>query len=94
MKLINTNRFYLPVVGDPKGWLHLASIQDGLREYMCFINTHTQEVFVESITGGHLEQIEDDSLAEALYQFLDQNGILDRSKPLLPDKEWLYKGKV
>jgi len=93
VKLINTNRFYLPCPQDPKGWLHLATIQDSVREYMCFVETCTQKVFIESITGGSLEFIQDDSKVEEINEFLKFHNILDRSLPLLPDKEWYNAGK-
>ena len=100
MKLINTNRFFLP--GSNKRGLHIATIQRNLREYMCFalfdspLITGTPsppfQIYIEEVTGGHLERIEDDSLAESIHSFLTEKHILDASKPLLPDSFWLSAG--
>lgn len=83
MKLTDTNRFYL--TGTPA--LHLATIQDNLQEYICF---HLGgQIYIETISGGHLERIASDSLIEELTNFLTYHGVLDSRKPLLPDEEWL-----
>jgi hypothetical protein len=89
VKLIDTNRYYLK--GTNREWLHIATVQDSLKEYICFTNVKTKQVFIESITGGHLEYIPDDALAQELNDFLVFNGVLDMSKPLLPDTEWYKK---
>ena len=91
MRLISTNRYYLP--GTANRFLHLATIQYGLREFMCFNDIQTQKTYIEEITGGHLSFIEDDSLAEALTNFLTEQKVLDINKPTIPDKQWLYNGK-
>lgn len=89
MKLIDTNRTYLPVQGASKRWLHLATVHDGVREFMCFADRVSNQIYIEEITGGHLSRIEDDSLAEALADYLRDKGILDVNKPTLADSEWL-----
>lgn len=88
-RLLNTNRFYLPGTGGE--YLHLASISYGLKEYMCFANTRTQEIYIEAITGGQLEFIEDNSLVESIAKFLEDKQVTLMSKPLLPDKVWYKK---
>jgi hypothetical protein len=57
---------------------------------MCFTDLNTQFTYVEEITGGSLQRIEDDKYAEALENFLHEKGVLDLGKPSLPDSEWLY----
>lgn len=89
MRLSNTNRFWLP--GTNNKALHLATILDGLREYMCFFLDG--KVYIEQITGGSLEFIEDDSLAEELTNFLCENKVLEANKPILSDDVWLNMGK-
>lgn len=91
MKLADSNRFYLP--NTHKQYLHLATVQDGLREYLCFANVRTQQIYIEEVTGGQLEFIEDDQRAAALHDFLVECGVLVMNKPLLPDKEWYSLGK-
>lgn len=90
MKLIDTNRYFLKGTNDR--FLHLASIQDGLQEYICLYDVHTTQMYIERITGGHMEFIEDDSLAAALEHFLRRHGVLDISNPTIPDSDWLRRG--
>jgi hypothetical protein len=72
MKLINTNRFYLK--GTNNQFLHIATVQDGLHEYMAFYDCINKKLYLESIDGGKLEYIEDDQLAKDLADFLfDKN---------------------
>ena len=93
MKLANTNRFFLDVQNAPRTYLHLATIFEGVKEYVCFADVKKQIVYIEEATGGHFERIEDDSLAEGIHNFLVDRKVLDMSKPLLPDKEWYNVGK-
>ena len=85
MKLLNSNRFYLP--GQTE-FLHLASVSDGVKEYICFANVHNQKVYIEDISNGSPSFIEDDFLVEAIADFLTRKKVLDLSKPLLPDDIW------
>ena len=85
-RLSNTNRFYLP--GTQNRALHLATIIDGLREYICF--AFGGQIYIEEITGGVGPfRIEEDQIAEDIHNFLTEEGVLDAGKPLLPDNEWL-----
>ena len=88
MKLISKDRYYLK--GTQNQFLHLATVHDSVREYMCFANVVTRQIYIEEITGGggpHF--IDDDSLALAIQQFLEDRGVLDMTKPLMSDHEWL-----
>lgn len=89
MKLVNTNRFIL--AGTNNRFLHVATIVDGLHEFMCMYDLYTQKLYIEEITGGHLEFIQDDALANALAEFLRESGVLDANKPMLPDNQWLLQ---
>lgn len=91
MKLINSNRYSL--AGTNGVWLHLATVAEGVREFMCFTQVKTRKVYIEEITGGNLQFIEDDALAEGIHNFLTERGVLDMAKPLLPDDKWLRKKK-
>lgn len=92
MQLADTNRFFLE--GTNKQFLHIATVLEGVREYMCFANVNTNEVYIEEVTGGHLEFIEDDALATALHDFLVDRKVLLMDKPLLADNDWLRRGKT
>lgn len=91
MKLIDSNRYYLP--NTKKQYIHLATVQNQLREYICFAHVPTQKVYIEEVTGGQLEFIRDDGLAQGLHDFLTEQRVLDINRPLLPDKEWYALGK-
>jgi len=42
---------------------------------MYFKDKLEHRVYIEEITGGHLERIEDDSLWNSLKEFLDEKGL-------------------
>lgn len=87
MKLVNSNRFYL--AGTNKRFLHLATVHNGVREYMCFADRSTRRIYIEEITGGNLQFVDDDMLVHDISNFLKEKKILDISKPLFSDNEWL-----
>lgn len=78
IKVVNSSVF--PLNGTNGRYVHLASMHKGLREYMCFIDKRLQRVFIEQISGGHLEFIEDQQLAEELAAFLQERGLLSMSR--------------
>jgi len=81
--LSDTNRFYLK--GTPA--LHLATVLDGLKEYICFYLNGN--IYIEEITGGHLEYIKDEEKVDEIRHFLEEAKVLDATRPLLPDDVWL-----
>lgn len=92
MKLTDTNRYFLNTPIQPRRFLHLATIQDGLRDYICLFDTLEKKTYIEDFTGGFGPNfIEDDLLAEELVAFLKEHKVLDVSKPILSDREWLWK---
>jgi len=72
-KLLDSNRFYLQ--GTNQRFLHLASIIRGIREYIFFLDMQTSQSYIEEITGGDLEKIEDDELWDALANFIKEKKI-------------------
>ena len=65
--------------------MHLATVKDGLfSEYICFLNTHTDQVYVEEVrlsqkkdrTFADLIYIEDNNLHKKLISFLIKEGII------------------
>lgn len=74
-KIISTDKFYLAVPNDPGRWKHLASITLGVREFVFLEDTRDGRRYIEEITGGHLEKIDDDPLWHALMQFIDNSGL-------------------
>ena len=64
--------------------MHLATVHDNFREFMCFIDKQTQKVYIEEISGGSLQFIEDDQLAHELAAFLTMHKVLDVTKEILP----------
>lgn len=87
MKLTDTNRFYMP--GQTR-FLHLATVQDNCKEFICMFDLQDKQMYIEEITGGHLETIKDDVLFESVYKFLEEKTIIDMGRPMIPDKEWYY----
>lgn len=49
---------------------------------MCVIDQRTGKVYIEEISGGSLEFIEDDPLAQGIRDFLDSEGVLDPRRVL------------
>ncbi len=88
-KLLNSNRYYLP--NTDNRFLHLATVHHSVREYICFADTKTQNIYIEEITRGILQWISDDKLVESNSSFLTEKNGLDISKPLLEDKDWLHR---
>lgn len=88
-KLVDSNRYYLANTNDR--FLHLGSAHYGLREYMCFADRMTSQIYIEEITGGSMQFIDDDSLAQGLSDFFTEVGVLDLKKPLIPDAQWYKK---
>jgi hypothetical protein len=83
MQVTDTRRFVLE--GTNRVWLHLGTIQHNLREYMCLANRITKKIYIEEISGGHLEFIWDDSLVLELSNLFREAGCTDMTKPLVPD---------
>lgn len=78
-KLSDDSIFVLP---GQLTFLHLATIHYGVREYMCVVDQRTNKVYIEEISVGTLEFIEDDSLAQGIRDFLDDKGVLDPRRVL------------
>lgn len=76
--VVNTNIFELP--GTNGRFVHLASVHNGVREFMCFLDALSQKCYIEEITGGSLTFIEDDNLAFDLAKFCDDKGFTDMKK--------------
>jgi hypothetical protein len=75
MKLLDTNRYYLK--GTSNKFLHIATIEYGIREFMCFFEVIENKLFIEECTGGNLQFIDDDDLATELSNFLFHKGTTD-----------------
>lgn len=88
-KLTDTNRFALK--GTNGRFVHLATIHRGVREFMCFADKTTAQIYIEEISGGQLVFIADDSLAQGLSDFLNEAGVLNLTKPIIPDSQWYIK---
>lgn len=73
--LVDSNVFALP--GTSRRYFHLATVHMGLREFICFLDALTQQCYVEEITGGQLNFIEEEELATDLTRFLEEKGITD-----------------
>jgi hypothetical protein len=67
----------------------MASVTEGLREYMCFVDMTNQKCYIEEMIGGHLAYIEDDSCVEEIANLLTEKHILDMKYGIAaPDKQY------
>ena len=60
-------------------WIHLATIQRGLKEYMAFRHMNSHKTYIELVNPqepGLLQKIEEDSEWLDIAQFLKDAGIL------------------
>lgn len=73
-KLIDTNRYFLE--GTRNNFIHIASIGRGLREFVLLLERSTKKVYLNEITGGNLEYIDDDSLYEDLMNFVEEKKLV------------------
>lgn len=84
--LIDTNKYALK--GTNGRFLHMGTATSGLREYMCLLDTLTSQTYIEEISGGHLELIEDDNLFDDLLEFFFERGVLEASNIGIADEVW------
>lgn len=77
-RFLDTNLFFLPGAGTR--FVHIASIEYGVREFMLFVDSLTEKMYLEEITGGHLEQITDNQLLDDLEKFVTAANLL-RPRP-------------
>jgi hypothetical protein len=95
--IIDTKRYPLKIDNEDENlafyrYEHRATLGWGVREYMVFVDHVGKRVglgftgptsHIEEITGGHLERIEDDSLAQALQDFAMEKGFLNIGPPII-----------
>ncbi len=75
MKITDSNRYFLPNTNGR--FVHLATVQNSIKEYICFFDLQDRRCYIEDITTGNLEFIQDDELAKELSEFLFDNHITD-----------------
>lgn len=88
-KLGTTNVFELP--GTAGRFIHIATVHNSMKEYICFIDTIENRCYIEDITGGSLKFIEDDNLAFDIAKFLEDIGITDMKNVSEVTKAWRRK---
>jgi hypothetical protein len=86
-KLKDSNYFVLP--GNPH-MLHLATIQDGFREFVAMLDLTTQKFYIEEVVleskdfqkdvWANFKFIQDDSLAQELAAFCEEKKVRDMKK--------------
>lgn len=64
---------------------HRATIGYRGRTFLVLVDNLTTSIYIEEITTGHLEKIEDDSLHTALSVFAEEKGFCRILPPLLKD---------
>jgi len=83
VKIIDSN--IKPLPGTNGRFVHLGTIHNGLREFICMVDKVTEQCYIEEITGGHLSFIEDDSLALALAKFCEEQNIISMNRVFRSD---------
>ncbi len=61
------------------GWIHIASVQRGLKEYMCFRRAQRNQVYVEELdpqSPNLFKEIESQGEWEDVTNFLREAGLL------------------
>lgn len=62
---------------------HRVTLGWNTREFMVFIDQVKQSIYIEEISGGHLETVADDNLFESLLRFAQNKGFCDIMPPLM-----------
>ena len=73
------DRFVYSLKGAPT-FLHLCSIRSGVREFVLLQDRRTGLVYLNEITTGHLEAVEENSLFEDLGSILAELGFTQFKK--------------
>lgn len=64
-------------------WEHRVTLGYNAREFMVFVDTLLNKVYIEELVGGNLEVVKDDSLHTALANFSAENEFLNLFPPLI-----------
>lgn len=64
-------------------WEHRVTIGYRAREFMVFLDQMAQALYIEEISGGHLERVEDESLFESLLTFAREKGFCEMAMPIM-----------
>jgi len=70
--MIDTNPFPLKIPECPNAIWHLATVHEGVREYIYYVTLWDRQFYLEEITGGSLQKIEEDERWEALAHFIEE----------------------
>lgn len=85
MKLLNSDRFFLK--GTNQRFIHVATVQDGLHEYVYLFDTFTKKNYIEELTTCGLEYIKDDRIVEEINNFLFEKNVTNlKYGDFSPDK--------
>ena len=72
-ELIDSQKYALQ--GTKGRFLHMATVRGGLREFVLLQDQALGDIYLNEVTAGGVEMIEDDELVEAVYAFLNEQGI-------------------
>lgn len=89
-KIANEKRFPLVVTNstdnvdllDYYRWEHRVTISYGFKKFMVFLDNLTSSLYIEEITTGNLETINDDSLWSSLFKWATDKGFINILPPL------------
>lgn len=73
--IIDDTAYFLEVKNAPRRFLHLVSVGAGALRQFCLIHDlKTKRIYLNEITGGFLEEINDEGLWQDLNSFLTSMG--------------------
>ena len=81
MKVIDTTKFPLRDHNPKPRFWHLATVIDGIREYMAFWDALEETVYIERFSGYSMVEIENEEYQQ-VEPFLRERGIF--IEPLIP----------
>lgn len=59
-------------------FIHLATLKKGVRLFIVFVDESTLSLYIEEITTGQLQVINNDELFMSLHKFAGEQGLLQR----------------
>lgn len=73
LRILSSKQFPLP--NTKERFIHLATITDGIREFIFFKDKIAMTTYIEEITGGNLSQVKEEELWTELTELIKLNNL-------------------
>ena len=73
-ELVDDKKYALQ--GTKGRFIHMATVRGGLREFVLLQDQALGDIYLNEVTAGGVEMIEDDSLFKAVYAFLLEHDVV------------------